>query len=163
MISHYFLLFQSIYAMSKTKQKQQMMSMSQPITPDPSMDAHKADIDRFMKEPLRSQAEKDAEIAAQVQKREQLISNFDNSEDGRKLHQYRFEKFVVPMMTRLLREMSIPITNDQFIAAMQNATPWVCRIVGDLTETEHINSQEYKAWEQYYDQYLDKYAQQYGG
>jgi len=118
--------------------------------PDETLKPYLAQIDEYMAKPLKTPAEIEAEEQAKSQRREQLMMSFDNSETGRKLHQLRFDKYVLPTLQRLMTEM-------------QTMTPWACRMAGILTEADNTTNPDYRAWDVYYDQHLTQFIKQHGG
>jgi hypothetical protein len=116
---------------------------SAPEAPPTELEQHLFEMDEYMKNPLPTQEEE----TARIQQRAKLVSDFDHSEDGQKLHKRRFERFVMPMLQRLMQE--IP-----------QMTPWACEVAGIIVEANHASDPAYKAWDATYERYLNQYIDQ---
>jgi hypothetical protein len=125
-------------------------SPENPVNDDDSLAPFLAQLDEQIAQPYKTQADRIAEEQAKRANYQKLVSGFDNSEIGQRLHQIRFDTFVIPLMQRFAQES-------------QTMTAWACDMAGELVEKEYANSMEYKAWEHRYNEHFNNFVKNHGG
>jgi len=102
------------------------------------------EIDEYLRKPLRSREELEADEKAQAQRYIKYKNEFNQSEVGKKLLRLRDDDYVRVAFQKLMEEM-------------QQDTPWFREMMGGITDVVFADDPRYRALNEYYEQRLDQY------
>jgi len=123
-------------------------------TPEQTREQYFAELDNYVAQPLKTQADIEAENQVAQQKYNNAKAAFDRSELGRKLWKRRKEEYMDPLLERLGQEMM------QFMQTNQ-PSEWLMMMISSITDVAYSDNQKYKYLSEYYQTELDKHLQQY--